>query len=245
MARFLLGAELGRVELRTVASVIGAWVVLAAAWSLPAQAVVVTGGFSGQVFSGSDSLGSGPGGFFGAVNDLVNLAITGTFRYDTAQVPPPSSSGADFAVYSDPTFSTDFLDFTITINGRSYVFGAFPAAPGIQTIEVIDNPDQLLFDYQRFGVGGSESLSLRFISDLDFLAGNGVPTQFDFIASGVGLTPGGSFSFDLLNGDFASASFTIETGSARVEASVPEPGTLTLIGITLAGFALRRRKRAY
>jgi hypothetical protein len=228
--------------LRTTSSIVSVLVVfLAATCALPAGAVVVTGGFSGQIFLGSD-FGSGPGGFFGAGSDLDNQPIIGTFRYDTAQVPPPSSTGPNFAIYSDPTFSTHFLDFSISINGRSYMFGAFPALPGIQSIEVIDNTDQLIFDYQRFGIGASESLALRFISDIDFLTGTGAPTQFDFTASGVGLTPGGSFSFDLANGDFASGSFSIESGFAR--AQVPEPATLSTVALALLGVAALRRGSA-
>lgn len=217
-------------------------VLLAALWMAPAQAVVVTGGFSGQIFSGSD-FGSDPAGFFGAGSDLEDLPITGTFRYETTEVPsPPSSSGPNFATYSDPAFSTDFLDFSVTINGRTFTFGALAAAPGIQSIEVIDNTDQLSFDYQRFGLDASESLALRFISDLDFLTGTGVPTQFNFVASGDGLTPGGTFSFDLANGDFASASFTIDSGFAR--AQVPEPPVLGIVAAGLVGLAVARRRSA-
>lgn len=226
--------------LRTASSVVVklAFVVLAAAWSLPSPAVVVTGGFSGQIFLGSDF-----GDYFGAGIDLTDQPITGTFRYDTLEVPPPSSTGPNFAVYSDPTFSTDFLQFTISINGRSYAFGALPAGPGIQSIEVIDETDQLLFDYQRFGIDASESISLRFISDLDFLTGTAVPTEFDFLASGVGLTPGGTFAFDLPTGGFASASFTIDSGFARV-AAVPEPSSLytVVLAIVLGVRALLRRR---
>jgi hypothetical protein len=225
--------------LRKAGSIASAFVLfLAATWSQPAAAVVVTGGFSGQIFSGFD-FGTDPAGFFGAGVDLENLPITGTFRYDTAQVPPPSSTGANFAIYSDPTFSTDFLDFSVTINGRSYTFGAFDALPGIQTIDLIDNTDQLQFDYQRFGIDDTESLTLRFISDIDFLSGTGVPTQFNFVASGIGLTPGGFFSFDRANGDSVSAAFSIDSGFAQV---VPEPATLSTLALgLLAIIALRRR----
>jgi hypothetical protein len=228
--------------LRTASSIVfSALVAVAAIWPMPAAAVLVTGGFSGQIFQGSD-FGSDPGGYFGAGFDLTDLPITGTFRYDTKEVPPPSSTGANFATYGDPTFATDFLDFSVSINGRTYTFGTFPANPGIQTIEVIDNTDQLQFDYQRFGIGVSESLALRFISDIDFLTGIGVPTHFDFTASGVGLTPGGTFSFDLPNGDFASASFTIDRGFAR--ATLPEPAMLGMVALGLLGIAAVRRRSA-
>lgn len=216
-------------------------VVLAASWTLAAHATLVTGGFSGQIFSGFD-LSSGQG-FFGLGDDLEDQPISGTFSYDTAEVPPPSSQTSNSATYSDPTFSTDFLHFSVTINGRTYTFGGFAAPPGIQSIDVIDNTDQLQYDYERFGLTDSESITLRFISDLDFLSGTGVPTHFDFVASGIGLTPGGSFSFDRANGDFASASFTIEQGFARA-AGLPEPGTLGIVAagwLALAG--VRRRAR--
>jgi hypothetical protein len=215
--------------------------VVIAICSAPAGAAIVTGGFSGQIFSGFD-FGGGPSGFFGAGIDLDGQRIDGTFRYDTAQVPPGTPISANHVVYQDPAFSTQFLDFTVTINGRTYTFGTFPTAPGIQSIEVIDNTDQLQFDFQRFGIDFSEAISLRFISATDFLTGTGVPTQFDFIPNGIGLFPGGTFSFDLPNGDFAFASFDIDGGFARL--AVPEPATLGIVAIAVLGIAwLRRRSR--
>jgi hypothetical protein len=226
--------------LRTASSIVSVLVVsVATTWSVPAGAVVVTGGFSGQIFS----VGGDSSDYFGTGGDLQNQAITGTFRYDTAEVPPPRSSGTNFAIYDDPTFSTDFLDFSVSINGRSYTFGAISAAPGIQSIEVIDNTDQLSFDYQRFGMDDSESLTLRFISDIDFLTGIGVPTQFDFTASGAGLPNTGTFSFDRANGDSVAASFSIDSGFARVQ-QVPEPATLGTVAMGLLGIATLGRRRS-
>jgi hypothetical protein len=209
------------------------------AWALPSRAALVTGGFSGEIFGGFD-FGSAPGGFFGAGIDLDGLPITGTFSYDTANVPPPDTTTLE-TIYEDPTFSTDFLKFTVTINGRTYTFGEFAAPPGIQRIGIIDNTDQLQFDYQRFGIGANESISLRFISDVDFLTGTDVPTHFDFVASGVGLFPTGSFDFDLPNGDFVSARFSIDSGFARV-AAVSEPATLGTLALGLLGLAAVRRR---
>jgi hypothetical protein len=229
----------GGAVLRILASVV-VTLMLSASWSLPARAVLVTGTFSGQIFSGSD-FGVDPAGYFGAGTDLTDLPITGTFRYDTTRVPLASSSGGNSALYSDPTFATDFLELSVTINGRTYTLGGLAAPPGIQSLEVIDNTDQLAFDYQRFGVDASEALGLRFISDLDFLVGTGVPTQFNFIASGVGLTPGGTFSFDLPDGSFASASFAIDSGFAV--AAVPEPSTLASVILGLIVLATARRTR--
>ena len=219
----------------------GSWIVsvltlVVTIWSVSANAVIVTGGFSGTIFSGSDL--SGGAGYFGVGSDLDNQPITGTFRYDTAQVPAGIPSGPE-VIYRDPAFATDFLDFTVTINSRTYEFGVFPTAPGIQSISVIDNTDQLQYEFQRFGVNFAESISLRFISDLDFLSSTDVPTNFDFVASGIGLFPSGSFAFDLPNGDSAAASFDIATGFARV---LPEPGTLSTLALALLGLmAVRRR----
>jgi len=206
-----------------------------------AGAAVVTGGFSGEIFGGSD-FGSGPAGFFGAGIDLSGQRITGTFRYDTTQVPAGQPTPPNEVVYQDPTFNTQFLDFTVTINGTTYTFGTFPTAPGIQSIDVIDNTDQLQFDFQRFGVNFDEAISLRFISATDFLTGTGVPTQFDFVPSGVGLFPTGTFSFDLTNGDFAFASFDIDGGFARLAA--PEPSTLGIVALALLGIAGLARRPA-
>jgi hypothetical protein len=206
-----------------------------------AGAAVVTGGFSGEIFGGSD-FGSGPAGFFGAGIDLSGQRIAGTFRYDTAQVPAGQPIGANEVLYQDPTFNTQFLDFTVTINGTTYTFGSFPTAPGIQSIDVIDNTDQLQFDFQRFGVNFDEAISLRFISAIDFLTGTGVPTEFTFVPGGVGLFPTGSFSFDLPNGDFASARFDIDGGFAQL--AVPEPPALAIVALALLAIGTIRRRSA-
>ena len=223
---------------RSAASMIKSLVVaLAIACSLPANAVVVNGGFSGEIFSCCGD----PTGFFGTGGDLDGLPITGTFTYDTAKVPPPQTSGPE-TIYSDPTFSTDFLRFTVTINGRTYTSGQVPLSPGIQSISVINNTDQLQIDSERLGVNASETLSLRFISDVDFLSSTQIPTQFDFVASGVGLNPVGFFAFELPNGDAADARFSIATGFAR-ELQVPEPATLSIVSLPLIGLAALRSRR--
>lgn len=218
-----------------------ALVLLVLSAPMATQAAVVRGSFSGTLFSGFDS-GPGPGGYFGAGGDLADLPITGTFRYDTTRVPAASQSGSNFATYSDPGFSTDFLAFSLTINGRTYRYGNFAAAPGIQVIDLIDDTDQLQFDYQRFGNSDDEALSLRFISAIDFLSGTGVPENFDFTAGGVGLNPVGTFSFSLVNGDSASGSFTIDRSSARVQ-PVPETPVLPLVALGLAAVATTSRRR--
>jgi len=223
------------------AALLGSIAVFAAGWAPPASAVVVSGEFSGTIFQGSD-FSSDPAGYFGAGSDLSGLPIVGTFSYDTAQVPPASSSGPNWAIYSDPAFSIDFLDFSVTILGRRYDFGTLSAPPGLQSMDIVDNTDQLQFDYQRFAIDATEAINLRFISDLDFLTGTGPPLSFHFMASGVGLTPGGSFSFELPNGDFASASFSISSGFAR---PIPEPSSqlLVMLGlVALAGARMRARK---
>ena len=107
---------------------------------------------------------------------------------------------------------------------------------------MIDNTDQLQFDFQRFGVSFDEAISLRFISAIDFLTGTGVPTEFTFVPGGVGLFPTGSFSFDLPNGDFASARFDIDGGFARL--AVPEPSALSLVCLSLLAIVAMRRRAA-
>jgi hypothetical protein len=129
------------------------------------------------------------------------------------------------------------------VNGRTYTFGTFPTTPGIQTLEVFDNTDQLIFGYQRFGIDFSEVMSLRFISAIDFLTSTAVPTSFDFTASGIGLFPVGFFEFDLPNGDSVDARFSIDSGFARI-AGVAEPGTLGTVAISLLGLAVLRRRLA-
>ncbi|MGQ0735912.1 MAG: cohesin domain-containing protein [Acidobacteriota bacterium] len=109
-----------------------------------------------------------------------------------------------------------------------------------------------------FGVFATIDNTAGFTSGADSLTGptsgvSGIGTLFsiDFTALAVGSSV---LSFDLCNSGlctqlfdstFADITFTFQNGLANVSArpTIPEPATLTLLGLSLAGAAFRRRSR--
>lgn len=227
------------------AVMLASFAAVAATTSTNAVATLVSGSFEGAIYSGYDL-----GGYFGTPGgDLTGQALSGSFTYDTELAPLPwlpgqyQSGGAG-----------GWLASSITINGASWAFdlGNDPAAYSDLAINLSDDPDP-----DSFTVNISQSLftDVFLTQSLSFFALGGLSDFVDGLAlpehlswDGVGFGEG-YLSVDLacfgapecspqsFNGAFFLSSLTI------APTAVPEPSSMGLIGLGMAGIWLSRRRR--
>jgi hypothetical protein len=211
-----------------------------------ANAIPIVGSFSGTVDSGIDlsNLFGTPGG------DLSGQALSGAFSYDTDQAPMPVAPGQYMS-----SGALNWLNASITINGTSYSFDAFAADPATNHdlfVGVTDEPDSLSLGVTRTTVLIDtiieQQLSLFILEGLtDFTSGLDLPHSLSWYADSASASAG-TFSVSCytdgcsapaFSGQFSLSTLTL----APAVVTVPEPGTLALLGAGLFGIWLAHGRR--
>ncbi len=174
----------------------------------------------------------------------IGNSLTGSLTFDSALVDTDAST--THGLYAP------LSSLTFTLNGNVHTF---VSGTGFDKIEVQNgtpgNPDQLVFSVDIAGptVNGFEPFFLTLtLADPTGLAlsSDALPTSFNTIQF-----PQASFTISFTNRTnphdttTPGTNFTGVSGTLTGSAAVPEPATLTMLGIGVAGMALRFcRKRS-
>jgi hypothetical protein len=181
---------------------------------------------------------------------LLILALTGILASSALAVPiltlVPSSStvnlGNNFTVDLTITSVTDLFGWQLDIG--------FSPAGRINATSVVEGP--FLGAGTTFGSGtinnaaGTITLIFNSLSGFSGVSGSGVLATIQFTAVSVGFVDL-SMSNILMQDSFLDPIVPDPTGTVRITvndpAGIPEPGTLTLIGVGLGMLGLTRRRR--
>jgi hypothetical protein len=197
-----------------------------------AHATVMEGDFSGTI--NSPGGGSDVTGVFGeaAGTDLSGDPVTGTFTYNTALLSQSISGGVNNATGT----GLGALTVTLTINGVNYTFTDNSSA----SILLDTNASEATIQNANTTGGSNDSFSLD-ASDLF----NPFITSTDLTATWSTTNPfssTGSFAIDDAGAE-ASGSFTLGTFEVTGQVAAPEPASMALLGVGLAGIAGCRGRR--
>lgn len=224
-----------------------------ATWGLilgspPAGAAVVSG-----VFSGTITYSNNAEGLFGATASLIGQPISGTFSYDTAQLPTrdPSSTATRSAwVEASPVAPT--MTMSQTVNGVTVGYGGgyyqnltinhgnpplISNVPGYQLWNLISDdigPADVWEHFSSIEIGSSDDSTI-------FIGDPSDPAVSFSLSPPAGFGKGTwSDTADCPSGPACRAwEFTI----TQISASVPEPSGLGLMAVGLAAWVGRRRRR--
>ncbi len=211
----------------------------------PVGATVVNGSFGGTVTYASGDFN----GLFGTSGSAIGTAITGTFRYDTANLNAPSPTcPVDCAAWgsTDGSMAPGALTITETINGITLSWnGAYY--------------NGLLLAYSSSGGGWPYNYlhqAFEIVSEQSTSFGNGTnATQLnigtlDNTASIVNpaLDPAGPFNLQALQFSNAGSSWNTPTSTVQWNFQVdtidaPEPATFGSFAVGLAALGALRRRR--
>jgi hypothetical protein len=202
-----------------------------------AHAIIIDGSFSGTMSDGTDV-----SGVFGepASTDLTGDPVTGTFVYDSSLFTGVPAGSTE--TYTNT--ATGALTVTVTINGVSHTFtdsansSIYLDDSGTSEVQYVANASS---------VSGGTTINDTF--DLDVLdPGDPFVTSTSLdqsFSTSDATTLTGSFSIiDTGPAQTASGDFTISTlQQGPAPAATPEPASMALLGVGLAGIAAVRRRR--
>jgi len=208
-----------------------------------AEATIVTGTFTGVMNAGTDTYG-----YFGTAGfNVLGQAITGTFQYDTSTFVNQGCFGVE-GCWQGPGVT---ISETISGEPSTYTFygAASPLAGGLDQYGNLSNAPghtdvfTLASDDGSVGAGNQRDTSIQLQSTLnDFVTDPSNPVAA-FSLSGGDISPSsnGNINFCCTNSEYLSFSLT----TAQTTSDIPEPASLMIFGIALAGTAALRRRSVH